>query len=160
SGQVLEWDLASDNSKQRERFHLADGIAFYRVLVSPDRQWLAGAAKNNRVVLRSLDGRQTKEIVLPEREYARSLAFAPQGERLAVGIGAVSKRTPFYVEREDRIAIYDLRSDQPKGTPGPKPSYHAECLAFHPNGKWLAIAGGSNHEVTVTDLARPEKPLG
>ena len=45
----------------------------------------------------------------------------------------------------------------PTRSPGPKHSWRAEALAFHPDGKRLAVAGGDNHEVRLWDLGRQEK---
>ena len=45
-----------------------------------------------------------------------------------------------------------------KMTNGPPHTYRAECLAFHPREKYLAVADGDNHEVTLWDLDKPTEP--
>jgi WD40 repeat protein len=163
-GAVLEWNLEGETATPTERFAFED--ALYRVVLSPDRRKLAAATMDspgkvrtqpNAVRLWSLGGGQDTAIRLKPREFVRSLAFDPKGERMAVGIATVPHRDDsFSIEDADQVAIYDLRPEQPRRLTELERCYHADALAFHPDGKRLAVAGGDNHEVTLWDVAQGE----
>lgn len=157
NGQVLRWDTAP-GSAPSELIRFDVGHTLFRVVLSPDRQWLAAAAKGPLIAVRSLDGRRANDITLNKGQFPRSLAFDPQGRRLAAGIGSVPADAAFYREADDLLVLYDLGQQPPRPSPGPKHAYRADALAFHPDGR-LAVAGGNHHEVTLWDLARPEKPI-
>jgi WD40 repeat protein len=161
SGEVARWDLDRAEAGPTSLFVArVEKSRVFRAAVSPDGRWLAAAAKGSPgVAVRSLDGLQSRDIALQPGEFPRSIAFDRRGRRLAVGIGRMVPGTDFYLEDRDRIAIYDL-ADQPGAAPaeGPPHSWHADNLAFHPDGRHLAIAGGDNHEVTLWDLDHLDKP--
>jgi WD40 repeat protein len=155
NGSVTRWDLAADTSEALPAIRV-ENYSLVRAALSPDGRWLAGAAKGPAVAVRSLDGTQQKDVTLEEGEFPRSLTFDPRSRRLAVGIGRVMSN--FYVEGDDRIRIYDLSQAPPAAGNGPPHSGRADCLAFHPDGRHLAIAGGDNQEVTLWDLNNLDKP--
>jgi WD40 repeat protein len=161
-GRALLWDLGRPAGAAVDRFRFfADqerAPDLYRVAVSADGKWLAAAGWHPRIEIRSRDGRNARPpIVLAERaelptRVPRSLAFHPRGERLAVGIRTID-RNDFFHGTNDEVRIFDLASQPPKSVSGPTCSYHAEALAFHPDGKSLAMAGGDDHEVSLWDMA-------
>ena len=58
--------------------------------------------------------------------------------------------------------FFFTRSSRGQRFPKPKTIQHAgraEALAFHPTADRLAVAGGDADEVTLLDLAAPDKPV-
>jgi WD40 repeat protein len=161
SGEVLRWDLTASPPTSTALAPLrVEEYSCYQVTLSPDGRWLAAAAKGPVVAVRSLDGKHQKDIRLEKGQFPRSVAFDPRGGRLAVSIGTIPHpdRPGFHVEGDDRIRFYDLTASPPTATAGPRHTYRAEFLAFHPDGVHLAVAGGDNHEVTLWDLLNPDRP--
>jgi WD40 repeat protein len=163
-GDVLEWDPNAKPAKPQVRVSFGKGPGFFRVELDRDGQWLAAAPYGPSVLLRSLDGKESIDLKLnaDKREFARSLAFDPKGRRLAVGVGSIvgGKDANFFLEGDDRIAVYDLGASPPKESPGPPHSFRAERLTFHPlDANLLAVAGGDNHEVSLWDIREPSKPV-
>lgn len=134
----------------------------FRAVLSPDRQWVALGVNGPLIVGFHIAKEDTPErrIALKNGEYVRGLAFAADGSRLAVAIGSVPANAKFSVDADDRIAIIDnpLTRAEWQLAAGPRHSYKADALAFHPIDGRLAIAGGDNHEVTLWDLAKPATP--
>ncbi len=158
-GHVLEWDT-SEPGKRTEWFAFGLQWRLTRVALSPDRRLLAAAARGPVVVVRSLDGRDEKQLTLGDNEFPRSLAFDRTSKRLAVGIGKALRPGGFFAEAGDRLALYDLAAEKPRETAGPTLSYLAEAIAFHPKeANLLAVAGGSDDDVTLWDLNRPAQPV-
>jgi WD40 repeat protein len=163
-GRVLEWNLEQPMAEPRFRFRFfdnEDGKAdLYRVVLSADGKWLAAAGWHPSVQIRSLDGKERKnDIVLSGRRafpvrVARSLAFDATSQRLAVGIRTIDSND-FFHGTNDEVTVFDLAKGQTSA--GPPCSYHAEGLAFHPEGTLLALAGGDNHEVTLWNTVTREK---
>jgi WD40 repeat protein len=155
---VVRWDLAALPAAGTLVEGLLDSPhSVFRATLSPDGKWLAAATKGPDVLLRSLDGKGKKDIRLKDGEFPRGVTFDPSGRRLAVAVG--SARGRFRIEGDDQIRLYDCRGRAPVATAGPPHRYRADFLAFHPDGKRLAVAGGDDHEVTLWDLGRKEQPL-
>ena len=173
SGQVLECKLDSAMTSDpaapipegKTLFNVNDGQAkrfrVYRAEVSTDGKYLAAASAGPQVVVRSLADNTTTAIALDENTFARSIAFQPKTNRLALGVATVllaeAGKPRFYTDTHDTIRIYDV--------PAAKPAKEfaiigrAECLAFHPTENRLAIAGGDGDEVSLYDADAPAKPL-
>jgi WD40 repeat protein len=161
TGEVARWDVAEGKAVKKVLFTVKDEkfVSLGMATLSPDGLWLAAATKGPVVALRSLDGRQQKDIPLADKQFPRGVAFDPRGKRLAVSVGALLD-SPFYMEADDRLLVYDLQEKAPVPTVALNHSYHADCLAFHPDGKQLAVAGGENQELTLWDLSHPKEPAG
>jgi WD40 repeat protein len=157
-GRVRQWDVRRPGTAAAV-LDLQVPHKLYRAVLSADGHWLAAGCQGPLVVLRSLDGKQKKDIALSGRDFVRSVALDARAERLAVGIGNDHAESGFYNEQDDRLAVYDLTGREPRPLPAPRHSYHAEALAFHPDGKRLAVAGGDNHEIRLWDLSKLERPL-
>ena len=165
-GRLLRWTVGASAPEVVKNLKL--GAKVFRAELSPDGRWLAAAADGPLVTLRSLVGDQFLDIHLKgfenfkpglkDSDYARALAFDPTGRRLAVAVASPVSETRFNVDGDDRILFYDLGQDPAKPTPGPEHHYHADRLAFHPDGGFLAVAGGENQEVTLWDLAHTAEP--
>jgi WD40 repeat protein len=160
-GTVLEWDTARPDEPPTALFRFALPRVF-QVVLSSDHRWLAAGGENHkahvesetRVEVASLDGRERIPIELPGDDLPHSLAFDRSGTRLAVGIRTVPSGIPFYKDINHHTLIFDLDERPPRSQPGPRPTFHPEALAFHPDGMRLAMAGGSDQEVTFWDLRR------
>ncbi|MBA4189384.1 MAG: hypothetical protein C0467_15415, partial [Planctomycetaceae bacterium] len=176
-GQVTAFDLrekltddpAAPAPKGRTLFEIkgAKGeTAFVNNAVwTGDGKWLViGETGWPYVTLWSADGKQSRRIELPTDHFVRSLAVHPKTAKVAIGVGAalpaVAKKPRFYMEPDDQIWVYDNptaeKLAEPKKLPHPG---RAEAMTFHPTEDRLAIAGGDADEVTLLDLAKPEKPV-
>jgi WD40 repeat protein len=155
-GRVLEWDTSRPDARPRRQFEF-DSEKFkgiMQVILSPDHKWVAARGNSRRVEVRSFpDGRLAKVIdELPDGQVPQSLAFDADGRRLAVGIEAYT-RVPFFYELNGKVLVYDLLGDSPRVAARLPMSLYADALAFDPDGKILAVAGGDNHEVALWDVA-------
>lgn len=143
-----------DSPKALFRFESAP---LFRAALSPDQKWLAAAGEKSRVEVRSLDGKLKKDIELPAGHFPHSLAFDAKSERLAVGVRVIDRDADFFKETDDYIHVYELKRTPQRLVFEAKVSYHPEALAFHPDGKRLASAGGDDHEVILWDLNTGKK---
>jgi WD40 repeat protein len=162
SGEVFRWELsgaqvmktvllALKHEKTDKQIHLRSAT------LSPDGKWLAAGTTRPLIVIRSLDGKQKKDITLDKGQFPRSVAFDPSGRQLAVTVGTLLEG-PVFIEGNHSVRIYDVNEKLAEAVRLPH-SYRAEIVAFHPKGGHLAVAGGDNHEVTLWDLKKTEKPV-
>jgi WD40 repeat protein/serine/threonine protein kinase len=112
------------------------GLAF-----SPDGTKLALGGTNPQVEVRDAQTGAVRwskhELNLPQ---AMSIAFSPDGKALAVGFGKYSQQEAFQVK------IYEVETGRETfALPGPKGGVND--LAFHPDGRHLAVAGAQVVEV-------------
>jgi WD40 repeat protein len=136
--------------------------------ISPDGRRLATGDKVGHVVLWDLEsGQKLTALEAPElytwdpvqRRHSiggiRSLAFSPDGTRLAIG-GSGKISNIDHLDGKARVEVFDWQkgerthvfaSDQFKGM--------VEYLGFHPQGDWLLAAGGTDKGgfLTFFDLA-------
>ncbi len=164
-GGVYRWDLEKVNSAVASRIanysNNDDPTMLIRFFaLSPDGQELAAALEANRVEIRSLrSGGALRTIPFPPGHYPSALAYHPGGKKLAISLRVVDLRADFFKEIEHIVVVYDVGAS-PGEVARILPSYRIEALAFHPDGKHLATAGGNNHDVNVYDLDQPTRPLG
>src|SRR5207244_5649054 len=111
---------------------------------SPDSKWLALGLKDNTVLLRQLYDGTAREIKLPTDHFPRGLAFDPDGQRLAVGVGSSAPGSKFFIEADEPVAIYDIANNPPREEARLKHSGKAEAIAWHGRDR-LAVAGGDSH---------------
>jgi WD40 repeat protein len=160
NGEVFQWDVATDKSRQQRLELFADvGRRIHDVVLSPDGEWLAArATKGAHIYLRSFDG-QRKNIELAGYDLVSGLAFDPNGGRLAAGVRSrVPDTNHFSLWSNDQIHLYDLRQATPTLSAKLPHAGRVDVLAFHPDGNHLAVAGGDNHEVTLWELGpRPKR---
>ena len=143
----------------------------YAVAVSADSRWLATGDRVGHVVIWDLnDGSQTATLEAPvmytwdpkARRHSiggiRSLAFSPDGSRLAVGgMGKVGNID--HLGGASRVEIFDWRTgerfaewedSEQKGL--------VEQLAWHPDQPWLFACGGDHKGfLRIYDLDNGEK---
>lgn len=125
--------------------------------LSADGKRLAAATRGTTVAVRTLDGGNA-DISLPEGRFPMCVAFSADGQRLAVGVNRLATNSKFYIENGGAINIYDCADGKANMVQELPHSWRAEALAWHGRER-LAVAGGDNHEVTLWDLARQDKPL-
>jgi WD40 repeat protein len=159
NGTVVRWELGGRQPVREDLPAVrVERYSWFRVALSADGKWLAAAAKGPVVAVRSLDGKQRRDVVLTAGQFPRAVAFAPDGKKLAVSVAKLVKGTPFYVEGDDVVRLYDL-ADKPRVARELPHAYRADFLAFHPEGNLLAVAGGPDQEATLWDLKRPSAPV-
>jgi WD40 repeat protein/uncharacterized caspase-like protein len=159
-GQVRRWKTQSQGSST-ELLRLK-GKDIRVAALSRDRKWLAAGAqgKVSWIELCRLDGKPGgQHRTFPDDTHVvRSLAFSPDSETLAAGISVIPRKQPFYKELGGKVFLYSVSEPDARPRPGPTTSHHPEALAFHPSGKYLAIAGGDNHEVAVWEVGEGVPP--
>ena len=143
----------------------------YACAVSPDSQNVATVDRIGTIfVWRIEDGQQIAKLEAPEmytwdpkqRRHSiggiRCVAFSPDGRHLAVGgIGQIGNVD--HLDGKSRVEIFDWREGEKTHSYGDN-SFKGmvESLAFHPNGDWLAAAGGDNSGFLMFfDLADSKK---
>lgn len=156
SGRVQAWKITGEVQSAGSKL-LDNKSTFRMALLSPDKQWLVIGTRGPTVLIRPTVGNRARDVQLQHGEYPRSLAMAPSGKLLAVGIGSLNPRTDFFMEMDDRIDLYDMTKEKPEKIATLPHSYRAEALAFHPKDDILAVAGGDHHELTLWDLSKKEK---
>ena len=120
------------------------GLAF-----SPDGTDLALGGTNPQVEVRDAHTGAVRwskhEPTLPQ---AMSIAFSPDGKALAVGFGQYSQQEAFQVK------VYEVETGRETAAfPGPRGGVND--LAFHPDGRHLAVAGAE--VVEVWDVGAPKR---
>jgi WD40 repeat protein len=157
-GSVRRYDLDTKKKPtEEEPFKIGDH-ALFRAAVSPDEKWIAVVTKGPVLIVRSVsDPTKGRRFTLGAREFGRAVAFDPSSKRLAVAVGRTLDQR-FYMEDQDRIDFYDLENNFDK-TEGPSNLYRAWYIAFHSNGKDIAVAEGENHEVKLWRLNEKTKCL-
>ncbi len=162
SSEVVEWDVSASPAPRARQWVVGRGCPVRVAAISSDHRALAFGlsavvGKRAGLALRSLDGTAKMEEELPKSQFPRSVAFDAGGKTLAVGIGNLLEQPPesrFYMEKDDEIRLFDLSRGEPKEKkPLVEHTGRAESVAFHPDGKLLAVAGGNNHEVRLRNLA-------
>jgi WD40 repeat protein len=164
-GGVYRWDPSQPKQNGNSKvlsFSNQDkpGMLIRAFALSPDGQWLAAALEANKVEIRSLSGAGTKTIELDPGAFPSALAFDPKGKRLAASIRYVDQKASFFKEVDHKIVVFDVGGASVSEAQRITPSGRIEALAFHPDGKHLAAAGGNNHEVSVYDLSGRARLLG
>jgi WD40 repeat protein len=136
--------------------------------ISPDSRHLATGDKVGHITVWDLESGQRLTAVEAPGMYTwdpvqrlhsiggiRSLAFSPDGTRLAVG-GSAKIPNIDHLDGMSRVEVFDWQkgerthefvSDKHKGL--------VEYLGFHPQGDWLLAAGGGDKDgfLTFFDLA-------
>ncbi|MBN9517868.1 caspase family protein [bacterium] len=151
-GKVATKALFDVNEKSPRRYRV------HKAAWSADGAWLAVASEGPQVLAASTDGKTVHRFEIPPDHFPRSVAWAPAGDKLAVGVArvlpAVAGQPRFYAESPDELHVHAF---PPKDGARPVVLAHpgpAEALAFHPDGR-LAVAGGDADEVALLTVGEP-----
>jgi len=136
--------------------------------ISPDSRLVATGDKVGRVTVWDLEtGRKLASLDAPElytwdpvqRHHSiggiRSLAFSPDGSRLAVG-GSGKISNIDHLDGKARVEVFDWqKGERTHEFPSDKFKGLVEHLTFHPQGDWLLAAGGGDRDgfLTFFDLS-------
>ena len=140
------WDR--ETGQRRPTFHGTDNV-IWSLAFRPDGTRLALGGTNPQVEVRDArTGAVLWSKSEPKLPQAMSIAFSPDGKALAVGFGVYSQQQAFQVK------FYEVETGQETvAFPGPKGGVND--LAFHPDGRHLAVAG--LQVVEVWDVDAPKK---
>jgi WD40 repeat protein len=165
-GRALQWDTTVDRPAPRELFRFQNVKNLACVAMDRTKKWLAAGGqtfavgeRSSLVELRSVDGSRRKTLALPGRNFPKYLSFDAASRRLAVGTYQTSQPPGFYLLLGGGTYLFDLGEDEPRATAGPSTSYYVDAVAFHPDGKRLAVSGGDDHDVALWDLSKPDRPV-
>jgi WD40 repeat protein len=129
-GEVKVWDLETG----QQALALSDRGQVQSVAMSPDATRIAACSERGAIIWNAQSGARLLEIAKPPgRTRLCTIAFGPDGERLAMGGG----KTNF--SGEPLLAIWDARTgDKLHDLVGH--SAYVNCVAFSSNGHLLASA--------------------
>ncbi|MXV75921.1 hypothetical protein F4Z99_16810 [Candidatus Poribacteria bacterium] len=143
NGPARLWRIFSESTETELPAFLHGGPAT-RVTFSPDGKLLATSGWNNEAILWDVDTR-TVRFTFKHEDAVRTVLFSPDGRRLATGsLDATAKLWDLETGKQFRsFAHPDYRR------PLAFPSGHTEiyneggirCIAFSPDGKFLATGG-------------------
>lgn len=168
-GSICQWEATkADSTPTAVDSFGTGGRPIFRVALSPDHQWYAAAVDEQLlgqerepvVLLRKTGGKQPATTIrFNKYERARAVAFDPDSASVAVSVSYRPKgELGFQMEVEDHILFYDLKGQRFK-LDGPQGLFRAWFIAFHPNNKEFAVAGGENSEVTLWNRAKMDQPI-
>jgi WD40 repeat protein len=147
------------------RFRRADdpaGDAINALAVRPDGRQVVVGRENGHLILYDCDGNTLRQQAFlptaPTQGAVEALAFSPDGRTLAVSL--LSQRLVHWSDRPSPRCDLEIR-------PGPEfrtvrklatESNVARALAFRPDGRALAYAGGDAQAVVIRDLTNLSAP--
>ncbi|MDE0397805.1 MAG: hypothetical protein OXL96_08390 [Candidatus Poribacteria bacterium] len=143
NGPARLWSIFSESAEAELPVFLHGGPAI-RVTFSPDGKLLATSGWNNEAILWDVDTR-TVRFTFKHEDAVRAILFSPDGRHLATG--SLDATTKLWDVETGRQAQSFAHPDYHK--PLAFPSGHTEiyneggirCIAFSPDGKFLATGG-------------------
>lgn len=143
NGPARLWSIFSESAEAELPVFLHGGPAI-RVTFSPDGKLLATSGWNNEAILWDVDTR-TVRFIFKHEDAVRAILFSPDGRHLATG--SLDATTKLWDVETGRQVQSFAHPDYHK--PLAFPSGHTEiyneggirCIAFSPDGKFLATGG-------------------
>ena len=137
-----------------------------KVVASGDGRWLAArpakeTEQGSSVEVRSLEDMTKKHLIPFKRgQFPDRIALDQTGQRIAVGLSDDPKGLAklFAVEALGYTVVYDLSGADPmplatSRSPGqPEGTTRPDQIAFHPDGKRLAIADAPDHGTSLWEI--------
>lgn len=160
-GRVFE--SLADGKRPTELFRFDQPIA--QAVAPADARWLAcrplrQTEAGSRIEVRSFpDGELVREVKFEKnaknehRLFPVSLATDSEGKRLAVGSTRPAPEVRFFTNPPGEVAVYDLAPETPKLAAIEVLPTPPDTIAFHPDGRRLAMAGGHDHETALWEIA-------
>lgn len=150
-GPAIEWQ----GGVKRKELRLFRADKRQQITASADGKWLACVTADIELPCEviSTDGSIRLAPQLQLDEYAQGLALSFDGSSVAIACRSVPKGGPFIRETSARVFVLDrLGGGLQKRAEFPIPLI-AERVAWHPDGRRVAVAGGEDHEITLWDVS-------
>lgn len=132
------WDLADSSAVRGRILEKRHDEQVYGVGFSPDARFLVTGGQDNKLNLWDANGSFIRQIALLESGVT-SLAFSPDPQNLQVIVGT----------ERGVSTIFSIPEGGVVGTPFKGDDDQVFDLAFSPDGKLTAVAGGFNGEISM-----------
>lgn len=142
-GKIVLWDLATgERVRQIETDDDTPALAF-----NPDSTRVAAQDRNGTIRFFNVrSGREEWRLTVPESRYNSLLRWHPDGRRLfsTQGLDTIvlwepAGRRLFSSRGQDALVLWEPAWDRP-GSALPNGAIDPRCLAFSPDGQWLAVS--------------------
>lgn len=138
-------DLAADEGK---------GVVVSALAASPDGRYVVVGRENGKLERYDGAGLGNGLLLNPEtageRRAVEALAFSPDGKSLATSILKYRATNQDYPRKDCDVVVLGMPEGRPVGPPRTIGGL-VKALAFSPDGRSLAVAGGEAQQITLLD---------